>query len=146
MNTPRPLQWVLLIYEAFRLVILTRIMTSGLAGDEFPSLVFGAAQALFPLMALFMLVDIGRYGAYASLYSAGKILGVIVLLSCGIFWKDRLIQAIGMTGEPLLYAVGSLLGIALGDLISAGGGIVLARCSNQLEAVEANVKEDNGGL
>ncbi|MDR3248012.1 MAG: hypothetical protein LBT39_04425 [Treponema sp.] len=159
MNTPRVLQWGLLIYEALRLAVLTWIMTGKLSGEQFPILAFGAANALFPLMALFLLVDIRRYGVYASLYSAGKILGVITLVSCGVFWQDRLIQAIMLNGNALLYTIGSLLGIAMGDLVSAGGGMVLTRYSKRAEAVEAAVSgavaadlqsikpaADNGGL
>jgi hypothetical protein len=71
-GVPRPLLWGLLIYEALRLAFLTRIMAGG-EGD-FPSLIFGAPHALFPLMALFMAADFNRYTAYAPLYTAGKAL------------------------------------------------------------------------
>jgi hypothetical protein len=108
-------------------------MTGGLPGEQFPTLVFGAANALFLLMALFMLADMGRYGAYASLYAAGKILGVLVLISCGIFWQDVIIQAIMIRGVSMVYILGCLLGITMGDLLSAGGGILLARSSKQGE-------------
>jgi hypothetical protein len=99
---------------------------------------FGAANALFPLMALFLLADFRRYGVYASLYTAGKILGVIALVSGGIFWRDSIIQAIMIKGVSLAYILGGLLGIAMGDLLSAGGGFLLARFSKQAETVMDN--------
>ncbi|MDR3247373.1 MAG: hypothetical protein LBT39_01180 [Treponema sp.] len=136
MNTPRILQWGLLLYEAVRLAVLTWIMVSGFSGEQLPSLIFGAANALFLLMALFLLVDIRRYGAYASLYVAGKVLAVVVLISCAVFGRDTILQAIMLKGTSLLYTVGSLLGIAIGDLISTGGGILLARYSKQADAMD----------
>jgi hypothetical protein len=136
----RPLRWAILVYEVFRLAVFIRLMTGESLGDKFPGLIFGAANALFPLMALFLAVDFGRYAAYASLYAAGKILAVVVLASCGFFWQDRIIEAI-VEGEAA--AVGDLLMVALGDLATAGGGIVLALRSPPTRAAAA---AENGGL
>ncbi|MDR1444106.1 MAG: hypothetical protein LBI94_04450 [Treponema sp.] len=146
----RPLQWGLLVYEVFRLAVLVRIMTGDTLGGGFPGLIFGAANALFPLMALFLLVDFHRYAAYASLYAAGKILSVVVVVSCGFFWLDRIIQAIIL--EEAASAAGNLVLIAIGDLLSAGGGILLARRSRHGTAVKpaeqhtGETTAENGGL
>jgi hypothetical protein len=126
-------------------------MTSGIWGEEFTVLAYGTANALFPLMALFLLVDFRRYAAYAPLYTAGKALMVIVLLGSGFFWWNRIIQSIMARGEVLLYSVGGLLGIAVGDLISAGAGILLIRCSRpvktakHMETGEESQKPGPGG-
>jgi hypothetical protein len=126
---PLSLRWGLLLYEILRLALLARIMASGIWGEDFAILAYGTANALFPLMALFLLVDFRRYAAYAPLYTAGKALMVMVLVGSGFLWWNRIIQSIMAKGEVLLYSVGGLLGIALGDLVSAGAGILLIRCS-----------------
>jgi hypothetical protein len=136
----RPLRWGILVYEVFRLAVFIRVMAGESLGDKFPGLAFGAANALFPLMALFLVVDFGRYAPYASLYAAGKILAATVLISCGFLWRDRIFEAL-FTGKAAV--VGDLLTVALGDLVSAGGGIVLALRSPRIKAAAA---VENGGL
>jgi hypothetical protein len=140
-SIPRPLLWGLLIYETLRLAALTRIMSGG--DGEFPDLIFGVPNALFPLMALFMLVDFGRYMAYAPLYTAGKVLSILVLAGSGFFWRDRIVQTILLKGPEPLYTVGGLLAIALGDVFSAACGIFLIRhCKGAIQGPAA----DHGGL
>ncbi|MDR1024864.1 MAG: hypothetical protein LBL56_03995 [Treponema sp.] len=146
----RPLQWGLLVYEVFRLAVLVRIMTGDTREDGFPALIFGAANALFPLMVLFLLVDFHRYFPYASLYAAGKILSAVTMISCGFFRLDRIILAIILGGT--VPAAGRLALIVLGDLISAGAGILLVRRSRHRAAAEAGEQHTdetaagNGGL
>jgi hypothetical protein len=136
----RPLRWGILAYELFRLAVFIRLMAGESLGDKFPGLAFGAANALFPLMALFLTVDFNRYAPYASLYAAGKILAFVVLVSCGFLWRERIVEAL-FTGKAA--AVGDLLTVALGDLLSAAGGIALALRSPQLQTAAA---AENGGL
>jgi hypothetical protein len=45
-----------------------------------PWLAFASPGALFPLMALFLWLDISRYKAYLPLYIAGKCIGILSLL------------------------------------------------------------------
>ncbi|MDR2176559.1 MAG: hypothetical protein LBP20_00765 [Treponema sp.] len=124
MSVSRSLRWGLLAYETFRLVVLIRVMTRETVGGAFPSLIFGAANTLFVLMALFLAADFYRYSVYASLYAAGKIVSVITLISCGFFRWNAIIEAIILRdAAPLIQ---NLLIITLGDLLSAGGGIFLA--------------------
>jgi hypothetical protein len=118
-----PLRWGLLVYEVVRLVILIRAMTGEILGG-YPSLIFGAANPLFMLMALFMAVDFYRYSVYASLYAAGKIISVVTLISCGFFWQERIIRAIILEDAAAL--VGRLATMTLVDLATAAGGIFLA--------------------
>jgi hypothetical protein len=134
----QPLRWGLLVYEAVRLALLVRVMAEEILGGVFPALIFGAANALFVLMALFLLVDFYRYSVYASLYVAGKIVTVITLISCGFFWRDRVIQAIILREAVPL--VGNLLSITLGDLVSAGGGIFLVLYSRRTERAEKDTE------
>ncbi|MDR0399492.1 MAG: hypothetical protein LBH51_00940 [Treponema sp.] len=125
-GVPRILRWGLLVYEALRLAVLVRIMAGEAGEGEFPGIVYGAANALFLLMALFLLADLDRYGVYAPLYSAGKILSVLVLSSVGMFRRDMIMRSILARGIDFLYAVGGLAVIALGDVFSAICGVFLA--------------------
>lgn len=140
---PRPLLWGLLIYEALRLAVLTRIMNGGNGNGEFPSLIFGAPNALFPLMALFMLADFNRYTAYAPLYTAGKVLSILVLAGSGFFWRDRIAQTILVKGLEPLYTAAGLLAIALGDIFSVPCGVFLVLRRGQAVHCPA---ADRGGL
>ncbi|MDR2747640.1 MAG: hypothetical protein LBB77_09375 [Treponema sp.] len=124
-DVPQPLLWGLLIYEVLRLTVLIRIMAGGTGDGEFPSLIFGVPNALFPLMALFMLMDFNRYMAYAPLYTAGKVLSILVLAGSGFFWRDKIIQTVLLEGPDLLYAAGGLLIIVLGDIFSVSGAVFL---------------------
>jgi hypothetical protein len=122
-GVPRPLLWGLLIYETLRLAVFTRIMAGG--EGEFPSLIFGAPHALFPLMALFMVVDFNRHTAYIPLYTAGKALSVLVLVGSGFFWREKIVQAILLKGLEYLYTAGLLATAALGDIVSVFCGVFL---------------------
>ena len=142
-NVPRPLLWGLLIYDALRLAVYSRIMGGGTGAGEFPPLIFGVPNALFPLMVLFMLVDFDRYMAYAPLYSAGKALSILVLAGSGFFWRGRIVQAILLKGPEFLYTAGGLLVIALGDVFSVVCGVFLIlRCKRAIQGPAA----DHGGL
>jgi hypothetical protein len=124
-GVPRLLLWGLLIYEALRLAVFIRIMAGGTGDGEFPSLIFGAPQALFPLMALFMAADFNRHTAYAPLYTAGKVLSILVLAGSGFFWRERIVQTILQRGLEPLYMSGGLMIIALGDILSVFCGVFL---------------------
>jgi hypothetical protein len=145
-GAPRALRWGLLIYETLRLAVLIRIMTGGTGEKDFPSVIFGASNALFLLMALFLLVDYYRYGAYAPLYAAGKVLSVVVLSSAAVFWRDKIIQSILLKGPSFLYAAGSLAAIALGDTFSAICGIFLALRWKKTAPGSSLNAADHGGL
>ncbi|MDR0670079.1 MAG: hypothetical protein LBF95_08355 [Treponema sp.] len=140
----QPLCWGFLVYEVVRLTLLIRAMGQEIPGGAFPSLIFGAANTLFVLMALFLLVDFYRYSVYASLYTAGKIISVITLISCGFFWRDRIIQAIVVQGAIPL--VGNLLAITLGDLVSAAGGIFLVLRVRRAEHTEKDTETGTRSL
>jgi hypothetical protein len=71
----------LFIYECLRilfLVVYTLIHGGEQAG--IPKMVFAVPGALFPLMALFLWLDISRYRVYLPLFTAGKCIGILSLL------------------------------------------------------------------
>jgi hypothetical protein len=142
-GVPRPLLWGLLIYEALRLAVFIRIMAGGAGDGEFPALIFGAPNALFLLMALFMLADFKRHAAYAPLYTAGKALSVLALAGSGFFWRDKILQTMLLKGQGSLYAAGGLVAAALGDLLSISCGLFLAL--HRGKAIQGPAA-DHGGL
>jgi hypothetical protein len=90
-----------------------------------------------------MLVDFGRYTAYAPLYTAGKVLSILVLAGSGFFWRDRIVQTILLKGLGPLYTAGGLLAIALGDVFSAAcGAFLILRGKKAVHRPAA----DHGGL
>ncbi|MDR3174022.1 MAG: hypothetical protein LBU19_07220 [Treponema sp.] len=140
----RLLLWGLFIYEALRLAVLARIMGGGTGDGEFPSLIFGTPNALFLLMALFMLADFNRYTVYAPLYTAGKVLSILVLAGSGFFWRDKIVQTILLNGLGSLYAAAGLAVIALGDIFSISCGVFLIlHCKRVIQGPPA---ADHGGL
>jgi len=47
-------------------------------------MIFAAPAVLFPLMALFIWLDTGRYKTYLPLFAAGKCIGIFILLGWSI--------------------------------------------------------------
>lgn len=91
-------------------------------------LAFSASQALFPLMALFLVVDFNRFSAFSTLYVAGKLIsatafGAFMLSSSGDLLKSG---GFYVYNQALLMTV--TLGCALLDLISA---FIAARVSRE---------------
>ena len=82
MGIVRPLKFGLFIYECLKIFLLTAAFASLQAADPaiFPWLLFAVSGVLYPLMALFLWLDIDRYRSYLPLFAAGKIIGIIVLL------------------------------------------------------------------
>ena len=72
---------MLFIYESIRVLILAAfVFFQPVDPSGFPRLVFAVSGALFPIMALFIWLDISRYRAYLPLFAAGKCIGLFSLL------------------------------------------------------------------
>jgi hypothetical protein len=130
MKVYRPLRGILLIYELFRLAVLVLAARAAPAGEgaAFPSLVYGAANALFLLMALFVWLDPFRYGVYAPLYAAGKLISAVSALGWCVFSWQRIVNNVVLIEDSgILTVTGLLLLIATGDILSACGGAILIR-------------------
>ena len=75
----------LLLYEVFRVLVLGALLILQ-PGDKslIIRMIFATQGVLFPLMALFLLIDTCRYKEYIPLFIAGKIISIAVLLSFSI--------------------------------------------------------------
>jgi hypothetical protein len=71
----------LFLYECLRIIILAVfVLLQPIDPAGLPRLVFLAPGVLFPLMALFIWLDIYRYKVYLPLFAAGKCICVIALI------------------------------------------------------------------
>ncbi|GHT55303.1 hypothetical protein FACS1894109_01580 [Spirochaetia bacterium] len=136
MGMYRPLRGILFLYECVRFSALVWAvgLTTG-EGAAFPVLVYGVANALFLLMALFVRLDPIRYGVYVPLYTAGKVIAAVAVLGWCVFSREQIVNAVFMSDDSMLTALGLLICIGLGDILSVCGGAVLNRRLKRGEAV-----------
>ncbi|WP_461246225.1 hypothetical protein [Treponema sp. R6D11] len=97
------------------MVIALIIIIQGNVPGLFIKILLAAPGALFPLMALFIWLDTERYKEYLPLFSAGKCIGIFLLL--GWFIIFRQVTMIGSIFGLAVYAEALLL---CGDLLSLG--------------------------
>jgi hypothetical protein len=98
-------------------------MTAEGSGTEnfFPYVVYTAPNALFPLMALFLLLHLEAYRPYLSLYMAGKTVSAASATVWLIFFS-RNIPSILYTGEiQALVFLGMVVIFVFADVLSIGG-------------------------
>jgi hypothetical protein len=134
----KPLRVGLFFYEVFRVLLLAGLFVffsplEGAAfpwGGVFPFLVYVTPNALFPLMALFLWVRPGAFGAYAPLYLAGKVIAVIAFYAWGVFVFVPVLGLPFLGLEPgnvragLVLLGGSFI-VSLGDVVSILAGWLL---------------------
>ena len=99
----------LFVYECVRLILfLFLLFIYKISGSiTIPWLAFSANGALFPLMALFIWIDISRYRQYVPLFIAGKCIGVLLL----ILWLLLFIQS-NIIETGVFFLCGDLLALA----------------------------------
>ena len=84
----------LFIYECVRIMALITVLIFQRNDPGFLiKMIFAAPTALFPLMALFIWLDTGRYKTYLPLFTAGKCIGIFILLGWSI--ASRQVTIIG---------------------------------------------------
>jgi len=116
MNIVRFLKPAVFLFECIKLMVISTILF--IQSDDLGLLIkiiLAAPGALFPLMALFIWLDVGRYKEYLPLFLAGKCIGVFLLL--GWFIVFRQVTMIGKIFRSPVYAELVLL---IGDLMSLG--------------------------
>ena len=129
MTVYRPLRAGLCIYECIRLGFLLAAFTALRPGEgtAFPWLTYGASNALFPLMALFLLLDNARYAGYAPLYAAGKCVSFFATIGWCVISRQHLLAA-ALRDNTFLFVAPGILGILLfGDMLSVAAGLIIGR-------------------
>ena len=89
MNIIRFLKPGLLIYEVLKIIVFAATLVIDATNKSIFLMVFFTAQgALFPIMALFICLDVVRYKEYLPLFIAGKGIGIITLLGWSVFSRQ----------------------------------------------------------
>ena len=70
----------LFIYECVRIILAFTLVLKQPVSSAVLWLAFTANGALFPLMAMFIWLDVSRYRPYLPLFIAGKCIGIFSLL------------------------------------------------------------------
>jgi len=112
----------LFVYECIRILLLTIILI--IKGTEDGLLIrtlFAAPSALFPLMAIFILLDTNRYKVYLPLFLAGKSIGIFL----EALWSIMSIQV--TISEGIDYSVILAQMILSGDLFSLAAVIMIIK-------------------
>jgi len=123
MNIVRFLKPAVFLFECIKLMVISAILI--IQGDEsglLIKIILAAPGALFPLMALFIWLDTGRYREYLPLFSAGKCISLFLLL--GWFIVSRQVTMVGKAFNFAIYAEVILL---CGDLLSLGAVLLINR-------------------
>jgi predicted permease len=130
MNSFKPLRAALFIYECIRLGVLVGLFIQ-LAPDggavPFPMLVYTVPNALFLLMALFLLFSPEKYEAYASLYLAGKCISLFSLLLWFIISRSGMYTAQLLENPAVFVLLRALLFMFTGEALSIIGSTVLIK-------------------
>lgn len=132
MHIYRPLRVATLIYDLLRLILMIRVIILFAYPQEakealaFPLLVYIAPNALFPLMALFLLLGPEEYRPYIGLYMAGKILAVAANLGWVTFSFGSILPALRLfsDGRAIRILEFTLLLIVMDGLSVFGGHLL----------------------
>jgi len=126
MNIIRFLKPFVFTLECVKLVVIVIVMTvQGDASGLFVKIILAAPGVLFPLMALFVWLDAERYKEYLPLFSAGKYIGIFLLLVWLIVFRQ--VTIIGKIFGSDIYAETLLL---CGDLLSLGAVTLIRNIKN----------------
>jgi hypothetical protein len=133
MGTYRPLRLIFFIYDSVRLIVMTSILVVFIQpaslhdGGVFPYMFYTVPNSLFPLMSLFLWVNLGAYKPFIALYMAGKILAVVSVFAWLMF-SLPLISASFLEGRRATVIVaGTALFLSAGDALSVLGGAILKK-------------------
>jgi hypothetical protein len=97
----------------------------------FPALVYATPNALFLLMAVFLLIDPERYGQYAPLYLAGKCISLCSILLWFVFSRAGMYTAQLLEVPAVFVILRTLLFMFTGEILSIVCGVMLVKNGNR---------------
>jgi hypothetical protein len=109
-------------------------------GYLFPYLVYTVPNALFPLMTLFIRMNLERYKPYIGLYTAGKIIAVVSFLAWFVLCFGTIKNFVPADMADLILLGGVLL-LTIGDVLSIAGACALIFRLNRFD-VESKKNTD----
>ncbi|MDR2102421.1 MAG: hypothetical protein LBP43_07605 [Treponema sp.] len=147
MDVYRPPLAVLFIYEVVRLMLVVGI-TVGFMPPEgsgmhqlFPYVVYVVPNALFTLMALFLLLRLEVYRSYLALYMAGKTIAVVSAVVWAVFSVQTILESLYIGSIDSLALLGIVCCLVFTDLFSILGTGFL---QNRLRKAEIPALEYGG--
>jgi hypothetical protein len=123
----RSLKVSILIYDLLRLFGILWILPGLMIVPEaeggiiFPLFVYGAPNALFPLMGFFLVVNVEDYKPFTFLYIAGKAIAITANLGWFFFSLPRLPEALIANTLGTIFTLGFLLILAVLDALAVLG-------------------------
>ena len=121
MDAYRPLMAVLFFYEVFRVLFLVIVLfispLEGSINGIMP--VYISANALFPLMALFVWLSPKEHGNYLTLYIAGKVIVLFLFFTWQFFTTWDVVWA-GNAARSIII-LGIYIFINLADCLTVWG-------------------------
>jgi len=138
----RVLKPVLFIFECIRvLVLIIYVIFLPVDLSGLPRLVFIAPGVLFPIMAMFIWLDISRFNVYLPLFTAGKCISAFTLLcwsaASGTLSLQGLISGTGI--RELAFLGSDLLALGVILLIHKNYKIFIEKHDN----LEQTIMEEN---
>jgi hypothetical protein len=133
MRTYRPLRFVFFIYDFIRLLVMISLLVifvqpaSPHEGGLFPYVFYAVPNGLFPLMSLFLWINLNAYKPFIALYMAGKLLAVVSVFAWLMFSLPRVSALFLEGGYPTLVVAGTALLLSAGDALSVLGGAALKK-------------------
>jgi len=119
----------LFLYEVVRVLILAiYALLEPVDAAGFPRFVFVIPGAVFPLMALFIWIDIDRYRAYLPLFTAGKCVSLFSLLIWCIFQS--------FTKANVFHQAGAEWMLLFGDLFAMTGILLINKYKDKLTRIQ----------
>ncbi len=146
MTSRRPAYLVFCFFELARLAITFTVLTPGHTPVPSPALAFSAAQAIFPILWLFLFLDSRRYAVYRPLGMAGKVIS-LTSLAAWIFGSQRevsLALAVSDVQSALLFF--SVIGAFLLDALLLVALALLGRADKGSEASSVQVASETSPL
>ena len=103
--------------------------------NVFPGLIFSASSTLFPLMALFVLIDVSRYKVYLPLFAAGKCIAIFSQLGWSIISRQ-----VTIIGDYSGIAVIEYL-VLSGDLLAIAAVLIIIKDTKKTTEIQATEVE-----
>ena len=135
MGTMRLLKLGLFIYELIRIMVLAAyVFMQPFDPVGLPRLLYAGSGVLFPLMAMFIWLDVSRYKAYLPLFMAGKCISIFILAAWLVISR-RLSIPVSSPGISISESL-----ILCGDLLALTAVLLIIKDENKADELQAEEK------
>ena len=104
----------LFIYECVRIMLLAVVLYFQESGGLSVKVIYTAPGVLYLLMALFIWLDTDKYRAYVPLFTAGKCVGIFMLLGWSIITRQvTMLECFALSGDFFTLAAALMINKSL---------------------------------